>query len=132
MTKPQEIIDHFRHITEDTHGYAKALKEKGRVLAGYMCTHIPEELLYAAGIVPLRVLSAHESQSMTRSYIHETYCTFSHDCAYQGLQHNYDYLDLIVHGSSCIHMGEAFNVWVRFAGFQDKNFLMKFPHVPAQ
>jgi benzoyl-CoA reductase subunit C len=94
-----------------------------------MCTHVPEEILYAAGIVPVRVLSSHVSQAMTRSYIHETYCSFSHDCAYQGLQHNYDYLDLIVTSSSCIHMSEAFNVWVRFAGFQQKSFLIPYPHI---
>jgi benzoyl-CoA reductase subunit C len=123
------IIEKFRHITENTHEYAKSLQGKGRLLAGYMCTHVPEEILYAAGIIPVRILSAHESQAMTRSYIHETYCSFSHDCAYQGLQHNYDYLDLIVHSSSCIHMAEAFNVWVRFAGFQQKSFLIPFPHI---
>ena len=123
------IIEHFRHITENTHEYAKSLQGKGQLLAGYMCTHVPEEILYAAGIIPVRVLSSHVSQAMTRSYIHETYCSFSHDCAYQGLQHNYDYLNLIVHSSSCIHMAEAFNVWVRFAGFQEKSFLMPFPHI---
>ena len=123
------IIERFRSITENTHEYAKSLQGKGRLLAGYMCTHVPEEILYAAGIVPVRILSSHVSQAMTRSYIHETYCSFSHDCAYQGLQHNYDYLDLIVHSSSCIHMGEAFNVWVRFAGFQQKSFLIPFPHI---
>jgi len=123
------IIEHFRHITENTHEYAKSLQGKGHLLAGYMCTHVPEEILYAAGIIPLRIFSAHVPQAMTRSYIHETYCSFSHDCAYQGLQHNYDYLDLIVHSSSCIHMAEAFNVWVRFAGFQEKSFLIPYPHV---
>jgi benzoyl-CoA reductase subunit C len=123
------IIERFRSITENTPAYGKSLHEKGRLLAGYMCTHAPEEILYAAGIVPLRILSSHESQAMTRSYIHETYCSFSHDCAYQGLQHNYDYLDLIVTSSSCIHMGEAFNVWVRFAGFKEKSFLIPYPHI---
>ncbi len=121
------MIETFRHITQNTHEYAKSLQGKGRLLAGYMCTHVPEEILYAAGMIPVRVLSAHESQAMTRSYIHETYCSFSHDCAYQGLQHNYDYLDLIAHSSSCIHMAEAFNVWVRFAGFQHKSFLITYP-----
>jgi len=131
MTKKgsDAIIERFRSITENTHEYAKSLQGKGRLLAGYMCTHVPEEILYAAGITPVRILSAHESQAMTRSYIHETYCSFSHDCAYQGLQKNYDYLDLIVHSSSCIHMAEAFNVWVRFAGFQHKSFLITFPHI---
>jgi benzoyl-CoA reductase subunit C len=123
------IIERFRSITENTHEYAKSLQGKGRLLAGYMCTHVPEEILYAAGMVPVRILSSHVSQAMTRSYIHETYCSFSHDCAFQGLQHNYDYLDLIVTSSSCIHMSEAFNVWVRFAGFQQKNFLIPFPHI---
>jgi len=123
------IIEQFRHITENPHEYAKSLQKKGRLVAGYMCTHVPEEILYGAGIIPVRILSAHVSQAMTRSYIHETYCSYSHDCAYQGLQHHYDYLDLIVHSSSCIHMAEAYNVWVRFAGFQQKSFLMTFPHV---
>jgi benzoyl-CoA reductase subunit C len=130
MNKDSEaIIEQFRHITENNHEYAKSLQEKGHLVAGYMCTHVPEEILYAGGIIPVRVLSAHVSQAMTRSYIHETYCSYSHDCAYQGLQHHYDYLDLIVHGSSCIHMAEAYNVWLRFAGFQQKSFLMSFPHV---
>ena len=123
------IIEKFRHITENTHEYAKSLQGKGQRLAGYMCTHVPEEILYAAGIIPVRILSSHESQAMTRSYIHETYCSFSHDCAYQGLQKNYDYLDLIAHSSSCIHMAEAFNVWVRFAGFQEKSYLLPYPHI---
>ena len=123
------IIERFRSITGNPQEYAKSLQGKGRLLAGYMCTHVPEEMLYAAGIIPVRILSSHESQAMTRSYIHETYCSFSHDCAYQGLAHHYDFLDLIVTSSSCIHMGEAFNVWVRFAGFQGKSFLLPYPHI---
>jgi benzoyl-CoA reductase subunit C len=123
------IIERFRSITKDPYEYAKSLRAKGHLLAGYMCTHVPEEILYAAGMVPVRILSSHVSQAMTRSYMHETYCSFSHDCAYQGLAHHYDFLDLIVTSSSCIHMGEAFNVWVRFAGFQGKSFLIPYPHI---
>jgi len=123
------IIERFRSITEDPQGYAQSLKGKGKRLAGYMCTHVPEEILYAAGMIPVRILSSHVSQAMTRSYMHETYCSFSHDCAYQGLARHYDFLDLIVTSSSCIHMGEAFNVWVRFAGFQEKGFLIPYPHI---
>ena len=123
------IIERFRSVTENPQEYAKSLQRKGKFLAGYMCTHVPEEILYAAGIVPVRILSAHVSQAMTRSYMHETYCSFSHDCAYQGLAHHYDFLDLIVTSSSCIHMGEAFNVWVRFAGFQQKSYLLPYPHI---
>jgi len=126
---PNTIIGRFRSIADNSHEYAKSLKKKGQLLAGYMCTHVPEEILYAAGIVPVRILSSHESQAMTRGYIHETYCSFSHDCAYQTLKGNFDYLDLIVTNSSCIHMGEAFNTSVRFAGFQEKSYLIQYPHI---
>src|SRR5512136_240847 len=131
MTKKgsNTIIERFRSVTESPQEYAKSLHAKGGLVAGYMCTHVPEEILYAAGIVPVRILSSHVSQAMTRSYMHETYCSFSHDCAYQGLAHNYDFLDLIVTSSSCIHMGEAFNVCVRFVGFQGKSFLIPYPHI---
>jgi benzoyl-CoA reductase subunit C len=131
MTKKgsDAIIERFRSITKNPQEYAKSLRGKGKIVAGYMCTHVPEEILYAAGIIPVRILSSHVSQAMTRSYMHETYCSFSHDCAYQGLANHYDFLDLILTSSSCIHMGEAFNVWVRFAGFQGKSFLIPYPHI---
>ncbi len=123
------ILDHLRGIAEDPHAYAQSLQRNGRLVAGYMCTHVPEEILYAAGIVPVRILTSHTPQAVSHSYIHETYCSFSHDCAYQGLDHHYDYLDLVVTASSCIHMSEAFNVWVRFAGFQSKSYLVPYPHI---
>lgn len=125
----QKIIEEFRYIVDHRHEYAKTLKGKGRLLSGYMCTHVPEEILCAAGFIPIRILSSHNSQALSRGYIHETYCSFSHDCAYEGLSNSYDYLDLIVTGSSCLHMGEAFNVWVRFCGFKEKSFLIPFPHI---
>ncbi len=126
---PDAIVERFRQINDNTPEYTKSLQKKGKLVAGYMCTHAPEEMLYAAGIVPVRIVSPHVSQAMTRGFIHETYCSFSHDCAYQGLQGNYNHLDLIVTASSCIHMGEAFNVWVRFAGFKDKSYLLQYPHI---
>ncbi len=125
----ETIIERFRSVTDKPQSYARSLHEKGKLVAGYMCTHVPEEILYAAGIVPVRILSSHVSQAMSRSYIHETYCSFSHDCAYQGLTGNYDFLDLITTSSSCIHMGEAFNVWVRFAGFEGRYYLIPYPHI---
>ena len=124
------IIEHFQYILENPHEYAKSWTQRtGQLLSGFMCTHIPEEILYAAGILPVRILSSPLPQAITRSYVHETYCSYSHGCAYQGLQHNYDYLDLIVMGSTCFHISEAFNVWIRFAEFQQKSYLIQFPHL---
>ncbi len=130
MQSNDSIIERFCSIIENRHEYAKSFKQrKGQPTAGYMCTHVPEEILHAAGIFPVRILGSHLPQAITKSYLHETYCSYSHDCAFQGLQGNYDYLDLIVMGTTCVHMSEAFNIWVRFAGFEQKNCLIPFPHL---
>lgn len=125
----QNILNRFQSIVENPHHYALSLKKRGFNLAGYMCTHVPEEILYAYGFVPLRIITSRTPQAISRSFIHETYCSFCHDCAYEGLMGRYDYLDLLVSSSSCIHMGEAFNVWVEFAGFSKKSFLLSYPHI---
>ena len=64
----EAIIERFRPSPRTPMNMPNPFRGKGRLLAGYMCTHVPEEILYAAGIVPVRILSSHVSQAMTRSY----------------------------------------------------------------
>ena len=54
------------------------LRQGGKVL-GYFCTYVPEELVYAAGILPVRILGIHEPQDVTEPYIVGMYCPFEND-----------------------------------------------------
>jgi benzoyl-CoA reductase subunit C len=49
---------------------------------GYVCTFFPEEILYAAGIVLIRILGGHTPRSvaLAQSYIFDMYCPFGRDC----------------------------------------------------
>ena len=57
------MIEKFKEWYEERHEYAKEWKKKtgGKVL-GYFCTYVPEEILYAAGVLPVRILGSHEPQ----------------------------------------------------------------------
>ena len=47
----------FRDWRQNRAEYAKAWKERtGSRIMGYFCTYAPEELIYAAGILPVRIL----------------------------------------------------------------------------
>ena len=61
------MITKFRDWNANRHSYAKEWKEKtgGKVL-GYFCTYVPEEILYAANILPIRILGGHEPQTHGR------------------------------------------------------------------
>ncbi len=107
------MLDTFREWYDHRHDYARDWKARhpgGKVL-GYFCTYVPEELLYAADVLPVRILGSHEPQSVTEPHIFGMFCPFCRDCLAQGLQGRYDYLDGIMESQSCLHLRQAFTSW---------------------
>jgi benzoyl-CoA reductase subunit C len=109
-----DMFERFKEQVQNRHDYAREWKQKtGKKVVGYLCTYTPEEILYAAGILPVRVLGGHEPQSpgSVEPYLFGMYCPFCRDCLAQGLKGSYDYLDGIVIGQSCIHLRQTFFSW---------------------
>ncbi|MCJ2512105.1 MAG: 2-hydroxyacyl-CoA dehydratase, partial [Candidatus Thermoplasmatota archaeon] len=106
------MIEMFQEWFENRHEYAKHWKEKtgGKVL-GYFCTYVPEEILYAADVLPVRILGSHEPQDVTEPHIFAMFCPFCRDCLAQGLKGRYDYLDGIMIAQSCLHIRQAYTSW---------------------
>ena len=63
-------LEQMSQIVENRHDYARQWKSRtgGKVL-GYFCTYVPEELVYAAGILPVRILGGLEPQDVSEAYI---------------------------------------------------------------
>ncbi len=79
-------IESFQKVVADRHQYAKDWKQRtgGKVIGG-LCTYVPEEIIYAAGMLPVRILGSHETHDMTDAYISSIYCPFCRDALAQGL-----------------------------------------------
>jgi len=107
------MIEKFSECYDNRHEYAKNWKEKnpdGKVL-GYFCTYVPEEILYAANILPVRILGGHEPPHLATPHMFDMWCPFSRDCLNQGLEGKYDYLDGIMIAQSCLHQRHAYAAW---------------------
>ncbi len=106
------MIEQYRLWYEGRHEYAREWKRRtgGKVL-GTFCTYVPEEVLVAAGVLPVRILGSHESHNVTEPHIFAMYCPFCRDCLTQGLLGRYDYLDGIAIAQSCLHIRQAFTSW---------------------
>jgi benzoyl-CoA reductase subunit C len=89
------MIETFQAWHENRHVYAQEWKEKtgGKVL-GYFCPQIPEEIVYAALILPVRIPGREG--------------LFCRDPLTPGLQDRYDYLDGILISPSCPQIRQAF------------------------
>ncbi len=109
-----EILKQFNDVWELRHEYAKDWKQRtGGKVVGFFCTYAPEEVLYAADILPIRILGAHETPSLVTPHIFDMWCPFCRDCLNQGLQGKYDgYLDGIMETNACLHARQAFGAWV--------------------
>ncbi|MDY7037834.1 MAG: 2-hydroxyacyl-CoA dehydratase, partial [Thermodesulfobacteriota bacterium] len=108
------MIKDFLDIYQNRHRYARDWKEKhpNKKMVGYLCTYAPEELFYAAGILPVRILGSHEPQNVTEPHIFGMFCPFSRDVLAQGLQGRYDYLDAVATAHPCMHLAQVFDSWV--------------------
>lgn len=106
------MMESFARWCDARHEYARRWKEKtrGRVL-GYFCTYFPEEILYAADILPVRILGSREPRDPAEPGLSGTHCAFCRECLGQGLDGSYDYLDGIGIAQACLHMREAFSSW---------------------
>ena len=106
------MFDRLRDWERNRHEYAKDWQKRtGGKVMGYFCTYAPEEVLYAAGVLPVRVLGSHEPQNVTEPHIFGMFCPFCRDCLAQGLKGRYDYLDGIMISQSCLHIRQAYTSW---------------------
>ncbi len=122
------MFELFRDWEKNRHEYAKAWKERtgGKVL-GYFCTYVPEEILHASGVLPVRILGSHEPQDVTEPHIFGMFCPFCRDCLAQGLKGRYDYLDGIMIAQSCLHIRQAFTSWQKHKP-TDFSYYLCMPH----
>ncbi len=108
-------MQEIHNILNNRHEVAKEWKGKtGGKVMGYFSHNIPEELIYAAGILPVKILGAHEPEAVTDPYMwNMMHCVSARDCLAQGLQGRYDYLDGLVEPLSCPHTLQSFYSWVK-------------------
>jgi benzoyl-CoA reductase subunit C len=102
----------FEDWYKNRHEYAKEWKaETGGKVMAYMCTYVPEEILYAAGILPIRVYGSHEASDLTERHVFGMYCPFCRDCLAQVMGGKYDYVDGVMMPQACLHMRQVYFSW---------------------
>ncbi|SMB27511.1 C-subunit of benzoyl-CoA reductase [Sterolibacterium denitrificans] len=108
------MFEEFKSWYAKRHDYARdwlaRTAGEGEVVAT-MCTYAPEEILIAAGMLPVRVLGAHQTQNVAEPHIFGMFCPFSRDSLAQGLLGRYDYCSGLVLAQSCLHYRQTFTSW---------------------
>jgi benzoyl-CoA reductase subunit C len=104
----REEVERFSKVLESRGEYARDWKRRtgGKVL-GFYEPYMPEEVVYAAGILPVRLLARHEPDDVTDRQMYGN-CSCSRDLLNQFIKGRYDYVDGLVNAEGCQWMFSAF------------------------
>jgi benzoyl-CoA reductase subunit C len=106
------MFEKFFDWYHNRHDYARGwMKKTGGEVVGCFCSYAPEEIIYAAGHLPVRMLGSHEPQDVTEPHIFGMFCPFCRDVLAQGLKGRYNYMKGIMIAQSCLHLRQSFTSW---------------------
>jgi benzoyl-CoA reductase subunit C len=106
------MLPQFEEIVKNRHQIAQDYKAQGKQVIGFFCLYTPEELLSAAGILPVRILGINDPPTHADAHIQPFYCPLSRSVLDQGLRGDYQYLDGLVTAYSCDTYRGIYNIWL--------------------
>lgn len=107
------MISEFYEAYRNRHKLAEGWKKAGKKILGYFCNYTPEELIYAAGIVSVRIRGSSENVELADAHIPSFCCSFIRSSLDQALKGRYNYLDGVVFPKTCDMTRGMYSIWSR-------------------
>lgn len=82
-----------------------------RKVLGFFCSYIPEEIIYAAGMIPVRIRPAGCTETVSAdAYMTHLNCTFARSCLEYIGTGRFDFLDGIVFANTCDNIRRLYDI----------------------
>ena len=118
----------FRQLYDNRNQFLANWKKQGKKVFGYFCTYSPEELIYAADILPVRVLADGGSTGLADAYLPNFICSFARECLDSGLRGEYKDFDGFVSAYTCDTIRNLLWDWKRLVPSRYIDFI-SFPSI---
>ncbi len=97
-------INEFAQAIPLSNSWIDNWRKEGKKVLGYFCSYIPDELIYAADILPIRMRAIGmecTDTPMGDAYMSATTCSFTRCCLELANRKQYNFIDGIVCGNTC-------------------------------
>ena len=105
------LLAPFENVAADYYGYAKEAAAAGRKVAGYMCSYAPQELLHAAGYLPIRILGREGDTHRADELLQSFSCSFARSVLDSALEQEWEFLELVMFSHTCDTMQNVADLW---------------------
>jgi len=87
-------------------------KDGGGKVVGYFCSSVPEEIISAAGLLPVRIRATGSTQTdLADAYFRPTTCSFARHCFDTALRGGYGFADGVVWANTCDVIRRLYDNW---------------------
>lgn len=104
-------VSEFYKKYRNRHQLAKRLKQSGKKIFGYFCLCTPQELIYAADIVPVRIRGSMDEPTLANAFLPGFVCCYQRSCLHEALAGNYGYLDGVIFSQRCDINRDIGGIW---------------------
>jgi len=110
-----KVLDTFIEATQTIlNPELKKWIDNGGKVTGFFCSYGPEEIITAAGMVPIRIrASGSTSTELADAYLSSINCSFCRHAFNMGLSGKYDFLEGVVWLNNCDHVRRIYDNWKR-------------------
>jgi len=109
--KEHDTLEEFRVLFKTRDSVAAEWKKTGKKVVGCISTYTPEEIIYAAGALPVEVIGRAETFSKADAYLPSFACSFMRGFMEVLLEERYRYLDLLALPSLDDSLRGFYSIW---------------------
>ena len=117
------MISEFKRLYKDKANVADEWKKQNGKVVGYFNALTPEEMIHAAGALPVEIQSVTRDISESRRYLPEFLCPTLKDCLSQALGGELKYIDGAIMAHLCESVRGFYGVWKKNSGLPAAFFL---------
>ena len=108
----QKGLETLKRYATDPSAYLENWKAKtGKKILGYFCTNTPEEMIQAAGFLPVRILSSRDTISLASRHLQSYSCSLVQSSLESGLRGELSYLDGTIFPHTCDSIQRLSDIW---------------------
>ena len=105
-------LTELKKIVSDPYTYIRKYKKKsGKKVVGYCCSYAPEELIWAAGALPLRMFGTNEGIHLADTHLQSYCCSLVRGILEEALSDKLDFLDGVVFPHTCDSFQRLSDIW---------------------
>jgi len=104
-------LETLQQIAREPAQVAHAYKAQGKPVVGYRCLFVPEEIIWAAGMLPYPLYGTPEPVGLADSYFQSCNCEFVRNVFDHALAGDYAFVDSLVLSNTCDAVRRLYDIW---------------------